>query len=135
MGIPPLIPQAITALDGINSAGLSLRQRYTVTLVRNGVRTDLTPVNQPLFAVPVECRSAYHANYPALARQGVYNLASGVKVFAGTADDPFYIDLGATFDSLNFRAGSGSNATAPLLSNFDDQNSVNATADTLADST
>jgi uncharacterized protein DUF4331 len=28
-------------------------------------------------------------------------------VFAGTVDDPFYIDLGAAFDSLNFRMGVG----------------------------
>jgi hypothetical protein len=30
-----------------------------------------------------------------------------VRVFAGTVDDPFYIDLGAAFDSLNFRMGVG----------------------------
>ena len=28
-------------------------------------------------------------------------------MFAGTVDDPFYIDLGAAFDSLNFRMGVG----------------------------
>ena len=28
-----------------------------------------------------------------------------MRVFAGTTDDPFYIDLGAAFDSLNFRPG------------------------------
>jgi len=28
-------------------------------------------------------------------------------VFAGTVDDPFFIDLGAAFDSLNFRMGIG----------------------------
>jgi len=43
-------------------------------------------------------------DYPALARLGIYNLGSGIKVFAGTTDDAFWIDLGATFDSLNFRA-------------------------------
>jgi hypothetical protein len=30
-----------------------------------------------------------------------------VRTFAGTVDDPFYIDLGAAFDSLNFRMGVG----------------------------
>ena len=28
-------------------------------------------------------------------------------MFAGTVDDPFFIDLGAAFDSLNFRMGVG----------------------------
>jgi hypothetical protein len=43
-------------------------------------------------------------DYPSLYRQGIYHLGEGVKVWAGTADDPFWIDLGATFDSLNFRS-------------------------------
>ena len=34
-GIPP-----ITSLDGPGSAGLSLRQTYTVTMIKNGVATD-----------------------------------------------------------------------------------------------
>src|SRR5215475_9900240 len=36
-GIPP-----ITTLDGTGSEGLSLRQSYTVTMIRNGVATVLT---------------------------------------------------------------------------------------------
>lgn len=36
-GIPP-----ITSLSGPGSAGLSLRQTYTVTMLKNGVPTDLT---------------------------------------------------------------------------------------------
>jgi hypothetical protein len=43
-------------------------------------------------------------DYPSLARQGVYELEKGIRVFAGTVDDPFYIDLGAVFDTLNLRA-------------------------------
>ena len=46
-------------------------------------------------------------NYPALAAQGIYTFGNGIKVFAGTVDDPFYIDLGAAFDSLNFRTAAG----------------------------
>jgi hypothetical protein len=46
-------------------------------------------------------------NYPALAAQGIYSLGGGISVFAGTVDDPFYIDLGAAFDSLNFRTAAG----------------------------
>src|SRR5262252_3779633 len=45
-GIPP-----ITSLDGPGSVGLSLRQTYTVTMVKDGRATDLTN-GQTLFAVP-----------------------------------------------------------------------------------
>ena len=46
-------------------------------------------------------------NYDDLFHQGIYDLGDDVRVFAGTVDDPFYIDLGAAFDSLNFRMGVG----------------------------
>jgi hypothetical protein len=46
-------------------------------------------------------------NYQGLFSQGIYDLGSGMRVWAGTADDPFFIDLGAAFDSLNFRMGVG----------------------------
>ena len=42
-------------------------------------------------------------NYADLMSQGIYDLDQGVRVFAGTTDDAFYIDLGAAFDRLNFR--------------------------------
>ncbi|MGA3201926.1 MAG: DUF4331 domain-containing protein, partial [Bryobacteraceae bacterium] len=61
----------------------------------------------PLYAVPSNVGPRTMPNYPALAAQGIYTLENGIKVFAGTVDDPFYIDLGATFDSLNFRTAAG----------------------------
>ena len=113
--------------------GLSVQQTYTVTMVTSTpnadptmpgttTRTDLTG-GQKLIAVPTNVgprtMPCYSTNaqgvFPpnggfdctgvtALAKQGIYSLANGVRVFAGTVDDPFYIDLGAAFDSLNFRA-------------------------------
>lgn len=100
-GIPP-----ITKLDGPGSQGLSLRQTYTVTMVKNGVSTDLTN-GQTLFAVPSNVGPRTMPNYEDLFDQATYSLGSGVNVFAGTVDDPFFIDLGAAFDSLNFRMGVG----------------------------
>jgi Domain of unknown function (DUF4331) len=100
-GIPP-----ITALDGPGSEGLSLRQNYSVTMVKNGVSTDLTG-GRTLFAVPSNVGPLTMPNYRNLFHQGIYDLGNGVRVFAGTVDDPFYIDLGAAFDSLNFRMGVG----------------------------
>src|SRR5262249_38648124 len=99
------IPQ-ITALDGPGSEGLSLRQTYSVTMIKNGVATDLTG-GRNLFAVPSNVGPLTMPNYEELFKQGIYRLDDGVRVFAGTVNDPFYIDLGAAFDSLNFRMGVG----------------------------
>ncbi len=99
-----VIPPAITALDGPGSEGLSLRQRYSVTLARSGERRTELGAAVEKFAVPSNVGARTMPNYAALARQGVYDLGNGIRVFAGTVDDPFWIDLGATFDSLNFRS-------------------------------
>jgi hypothetical protein len=50
-------------------------------------------------------------DYQALFHQGIHTLSCGVRAWAGTADDPFFVDLGAFFDSVNFRNGVG-----PVLS-------------------
>ncbi len=100
----PVVPPAITALDGAGSEGLSLRQFYTVTMVKGKNRTQLTnATGSPLFAVPTNVGPRTMPDYPSLFAQGIYDLGSGIKVFAGSVDDPFWIDLGAAFDSLNFR--------------------------------
>src|SRR5215813_10783235 len=100
-GIPP-----ITSLDGPGSEGLNLRQSYSVSMVKNGVSTDLTG-GRTLFAVPTNVGPRTMPDYNALFQQGIYDLGNGVRVFAGKVDDPFFIDLGAAFDSLNFRMGVG----------------------------
>ena len=99
------IPQ-ITSLDGAGSEGLSLRQTYSVTMIKNGVATDLTD-GKTLFAVPSNVGPLTMPNYNHLFNQGIYVLDNDVRVFAGTVDDPFYIDLGAAFDSFNFRMNAG----------------------------
>jgi hypothetical protein len=103
------IPQ-ITSLNGPGSEGLSLRQTYTVTMIKNGRSTRLNDENT-LYAVPSNVGPLTMPNYQSLFNQGIYRLGDGVTVWAGTADDPFFIDLGAAFDSLNFRSGVG-----PVLS-------------------
>jgi hypothetical protein len=108
-GIPP-----ITSLSGPGSAGLSLRQTYAVTMIKNGKATGLN-AGQTLYAVPSNVGPLTMPNYQVLFNQGIYKLASGINVWAGTADDPFFIDLGAFFDSVNLRSGVG-----PILSSAAD---------------
>jgi len=95
VALPP-----ITALDGPGSEGLGLRQTYTVTMIKGKNRTVLA---NGLFAVPSNVGPRTMPDYESLAAQGVYDLGSGARVFAGQRDDPFYIDLGAVFDTLNLR--------------------------------
>ena len=121
-GIPP-----ITSLDGPGSAGLSLRQTYTVTMVKNGKATNLGQ-GGTLFAVPSNVGPQTMPDYQSLFNQGIYDLGNGVRVFAGTADDPFFIDLGATFDSLNFRMGVG----GVLTPQVDGDDAHNYAADAVA---
>jgi hypothetical protein len=111
-GIPP-----ITSLEGRGSVGLSERQTYTVTMLKNGVATDLTG-GKTLFAVPSNVGPQTMPDYQALFNQGIYDLGNDVRVFAGTVDDPFFIDLGAAFDSLNFRMGVG--GVLPAAEDADD---------------
>src|ERR1035438_891586 len=107
----PVVPPAITALTGAGAAGLSLSQTYTVTMIKNGVPTPLG--SSTLYAVPTNVGPRTMPNYPALASQGIFSLGNGIRVFAGTVDDPFYIDLGAAFDSLNFRTAAGGGGLRP----------------------
>jgi len=106
-----IVPPAITSLDGPGAAGLSLRQSYTVTMFRHGQRIPLTPeTGSALFAVPSNVGPRTMPNYEALAKQGIYTVdgdRGDIRVFAGTVADPFFIDLGAAFDSFNFRTGAG----------------------------
>jgi hypothetical protein len=107
----PIVPPAITALDGPGAAGLSLRQSYAVTMYRGSKAVPLTSVSgSPLYAVPTNVGPRTMPDYEALAKQGIYTVQGDrgdIRVFAGTVADPFFIDLGAAFDSFNFRAGAG----------------------------
>lgn len=95
------LPPAITALDGPASLGLGMRQTYSVTEIKNGYSRILNKGLQ--VAVPSNIGPRTMPNYEALSQQGIYHLKNGGRVFAGQRDETFYIDLGATFDTLNFR--------------------------------
>ena len=118
-----IVPPRITDLDGPGSAGLGQRQSYTITIVKNGVSTPVRNASgSPFFAVPANV-GPRTMDYPALFAKGTYNTnLPDVKVFAGTTDDPFWIDLGATFDTLNLRSAVNGGVLSPgqdaALQNF-----------------
>ena len=109
----------ITALDGPGSEGLTRRQTYTVTEIRGNHQHRLFE-GRTLVAVPSNVGPATMPDYEALAEHGVYSdNTTGIRVFAGVRAETFYIDLGATFDSLNFRR------YAPAMSAAEDADNVN----------
>ncbi len=108
-GIPP-----ITSLSGPGAEGLSLSQTYTVTMVKNGTPTL---IGSGLYAVPSNVGPRTMPSYNTLYQQGINNLGNNITVFAGTVSDPFFIDLGAAFDSLNFRLATGGGVLPPSIDN------------------
>jgi hypothetical protein len=78
-------------------------QDFVVTRVRNGdeevVARGVTPPNN------IGPRTT--PNYRQLAQAGVTNLAGGGKVFAGQREDAFFADIGAIFDLVAIRKGTG----------------------------
>jgi hypothetical protein len=112
---------------------LGSRQTYTVTVLKKigGTWTKVFDNGvKKLIAVPSNVGPRTMPSYQALAQQGIYDLGSGVKVFAGTVDDPFYIDLGATFDSINYRGSAfGSGIPAVYTANQDAEQAKSFSAD------
>lgn len=51
--------------------------------------------------------NSFPGGYRDVADQAIFDVGGGVSVFAGPRDDPFFIDLGGTFDLLQFRALQG----------------------------
>jgi len=125
--VPPgtlIVPPKIT---DFGSVGLGQRQSYAVTMVKGGVATPITG-SGPFYAVPANV-GPRTMDYNALFNAGTYNTNTpGVRVFAGTTDDAFWIDLGAAFDTLNFRS-----TVAPgVLSPVQDAATFNFASDTVA---
>ena len=116
--IPPII-------DSFDSPGLGQRQSYTVTMVKNGIATPiLNSTGGPFYAVPANV-GPRTMNYSALFTQATYSTnVAGVKVFSGTVDDPFFIDLGAAFDTANFRFGAGGGVLSAAQDAFDNTNTA-----------
>ncbi len=120
--VPPgtlIVPPQITSFD---SPGLGQRQRYSVRAFGGNREFDLRAVDgRALYAVPTNV-GPRTMDYTALFSQGVHDLPGGIKVFAGTTDDPFWIDLGAAFDTFNLRSTVAPGALSPAqdaaLENF-----------------
>ena len=91
-------------VGSIGDPDLNVRQTYTVTRWDDGTPTVLAtglPV-APNFVGPVSM-----PDYDRLAAEAVQTLPDGTRLFVGPRDDPFFVDLAATFDLLTIRRPPG----------------------------
>jgi len=80
------------------------QQSYTVTRVENG---KSQVVGSGLLTPPDNIGPRTTPNYHGLVSAQVHELNDGSKVFAGQRDDPFFGDIGAAFDLVAIRNGTG----------------------------
>ncbi len=80
------------------------QQEYTVTKVAGG---KTTVVGRGLATPPDNIGPRSTPNYHDLAVKGVHSLTDGTTVFAGQRDDAFFGDIGAAFDLVAIRHGTG----------------------------
>jgi Domain of unknown function (DUF4331) len=81
------------------------QQTYTVTRIDGTGKPRV--VGSGLLTPPDNIGPRSTTDYHALAMGGVHELGDGSKVFAGQRDDGFYGDIGAVFDLVAIRNGTG----------------------------
>ncbi len=119
--VPPgtvIVPPQIVSFGDF---GLGQRQSYTVTMVKGGIATPITGAG-PFYAVTPNV-GPRTVNYASLFAAGTYNTTTpNIKVFAGAVDDPFWMDMGALFDTFNLRSAVSGGFLSPVqdaaLQNF-----------------
>jgi hypothetical protein len=100
------------ALPGVSSIGdskLNVKQSYSVTraVYKNGKLRSEKVVGGGIPVAPNNVGPRTFPNYDQVANQAIRSVKGGGKVFAGQRDDPFFVDLGQTFDAINFRPNVG----------------------------
>jgi hypothetical protein len=84
-------------------------QNYTVTKIARGKARVIARASTPPDNIgPRTLKTLYKTtNYRALAQKAVKPLKGGGQVFAGQRDDAFFADIGAIFDFVAIRRGTG----------------------------
>jgi hypothetical protein len=93
-----------------NDPKLNVVQTYDVVREdynRKGEEVKTTKVGKDLPVAPPNIGPKTFPNYGNFVSQATQTLKDGTKLFVGTRDDPFFVDLGAAFDAINVRMGTG----------------------------
>ena len=102
-------PHSLPTVDSVQDPDFAFRQRYTVVeqrFNRRGRQTRQRTVANSI-VVPGNVGPKTMPNYDAVVQSGMGRLRGGGRVFVGARDDPFFIDLGGAFDSINLCRGTG----------------------------
>ena len=101
-------------VTSITDPDLNVRQFFTLTEVRGPRRTgSRNMIGQNLHVMPANVGLISMPNYTGDLGSGVHQLSTdGLRAFAGPRDDPFFVDLGATFDLLQLRTLNGKTGAA-----------------------
>jgi len=100
---------AAPPVRSIDDPNLNVKQTYSVTRLRykDGRLRSTRTLLRHVPVAPNNVGPKTIPDYGAVAAQAIKSLPGGGKVFAGQVDDPFFVDLGTTFDALNIRKGTG----------------------------
>ena len=111
----PLVINGASDINTVNSAGINLREQYSVTLVRGdrrtGTRTAITDATSgtAIFDKPIDnIGNKSISDYATYAGKHVYNInipgcTTPGRMFVGQRKDPFVVNLGETFDLINIQ--------------------------------
>jgi len=100
---------ALPGTESLESENLNVVQEYDVfrERMRNGRRLSSTRIGKDIPVAPPNIGPKTFPDYQKLVDEADTSLEGGRRVFAGQRDDPFFVDLGATFDGLNIRMPPG----------------------------
>jgi hypothetical protein len=121
---PPIAPGAVVVPPRIGApddAGVALRQTYRVTRIDGETTTELS-AGQTLFASPANA-GPRTLDSAALFAAAVRTLPEGIRVFAGSVDEPSWGDRGGALDTFNTAK------SPPILSPAEDASLVNLSSD------
>lgn len=98
-------------LTSLDDPDLNQEQFYSVSVFEGGAgdtERQGQVIAEGLQAAPYNVGPAsFPEGYGSVADEAIYDIGDGIKAFAGPRDDPFFADLGGTFDLLQFRALQG----------------------------
>jgi hypothetical protein len=94
---------ALPGVKSFNDPKLNLVQTYSVwrEVWRNGHHVSHKLLATGVPVAPNNVGPKTIPNYDQVANQAIRSLPGGGKVFTGQVDDPFFVDLGSTFDAIN----------------------------------
>ncbi len=103
---------ALPGASGYGDAKLNVVQRYSIVRERHHWKKGKDHVSARTIArglpvAPPNIGPKTFPSYQTFVDGAIRKLGDGTRVFVGQRDDPFYVDLGATFDGLNVRKLTG----------------------------